>query len=120
MYALEQGTADRIELQTVVVAPVEEAGWSDDIPIVAESNPLAKLPTMVVGNNGDGVYDWKVICNFLEDEAMVNKRSGLQSCNWRLRTLHGCADGMMDAQVLFLYEKKTRAENNILFQAVQA
>jgi len=117
MFALELGTADRIELQTVVVAPVEYPGWSDDVPTVAESNPLAKLPTLVVGNNGDGVYDSKVICDFLEDEALVNKRSDLQPRNWRLRTLHGCADGMMDAQVLILYEKKIRAENNILFQA---
>ena len=117
MLALELGTADRIELQTVVVAPVEYPGWSDDIPTVAESNPLAKLPTLVLGNNGDGVYDSKVICDFLEDEAMVNKRSDPQPRNWRLRTLHGCADGIMDAQVLILYEKKIRAENNILFQA---
>jgi len=117
MFALELGTADRIELQTVVVAPVKYPGWSDDVPTVAESNPLAKLPTLVVGNNGDGVYDSKVICDFLEDEALAGKRSDLQQRNWRLRTLHSCADGMMDAQVLILYEKKIRAENHISFQA---
>ncbi|THW39838.1 hypothetical protein D6D21_07114 [Aureobasidium pullulans] len=117
MLAVELGTADRIELQTVVVAPVEYPGWSDDVPTVAESNPLAKLPTLVLGNNGDGVYDSKVICDFLEDEALTNKRSDPQPRNWRLRTLHGCADGMMDAQVLILYEKKIRAENNLLYQA---
>ncbi|KAH0124059.1 hypothetical protein KCU66_g7805, partial [Aureobasidium melanogenum] len=92
MFALELGTADRIELQTVVVAPVKYPGWSDDVPTVAESNPLAKLPTLVLGNNGDGVYDSKVICDFLEDEALTNKRSDLGPLNWRLRTLHGCAD----------------------------
>jgi glutathione S-transferase len=117
MFALELGTADRIELQTVVVAPVKYPGWSDDVPTVAESNPLAKIPTLVVGNNGDGVYDSKVICDFLGIEAMVNKRSDHQQRNWRLRTLHSCADGMMDAQVLILYEKKIRAENHISFQA---
>ncbi|KAG9877533.1 hypothetical protein KCV05_g21715, partial [Aureobasidium melanogenum] len=117
MFALELGTADRIELQTVVVAPVKYPGWSDDVPTVAESNPLAKLPTLVLGNNGDGVYDSKVICDFLEDEALTNKRSDLGPLNWRLRTLHGCADGMMDAQVLIFYEKKIRAENNIAYQA---
>ncbi|KAI4749113.1 hypothetical protein E4T50_00646 [Aureobasidium sp. EXF-12298] len=117
MLALELGTADRIDLQTVVVAPVEYPGWSDDVSTVAESNPLAKLPTLVLGKNGDGVYDSKVICDFLEDEALVNKRSDLRPRNWRLRTLHGCADGMMEAQVLIFYEKKIRAENNISFQA---
>ncbi|KAG9641118.1 hypothetical protein KCU64_g12673, partial [Aureobasidium melanogenum] len=117
MFALELGTADRIELQTVVVAPVKYPGWSDDVPTVAESNPLAKLPTLVFGNNGDGIYDSKVICDFLEDEALTNKRSDLGPRNWRLRTLHGCADGMMDAQVLIFYEKKIRAENNIAYQA---
>lgn len=117
MFALELGTADRIKLQTVVVAPVKYPGWSDDVPTVAESNPLAKLPTLVLGNNGDGLYDSKVICDFLEDEALTNKRSDLRPRNWRLRTLHGCADGMMDAQVLILYEKKIRAENNIAYQA---
>ncbi|KAG9701510.1 hypothetical protein KCU69_g7323, partial [Aureobasidium melanogenum] len=117
MFALELGTADRIELQTVVVAPVKYPGWSDDVPTVAESNPLAKLPTLIFGNNGDGIYDSKVICDFLEDEALTNKRSDLGPRNWRLRTLHGCADGMMDAQVLIFYEKKIRAENNIAYQA---
>ncbi|KAH0272249.1 hypothetical protein KCU91_g6823, partial [Aureobasidium melanogenum] len=117
MFALELGTADRIELQKVVVAPVKYPGWSDDVPTVAESNPLAKLPTLVLGNNGDGIYDSQVICDFLEDEALTNKRSDLQPRNWRLRTLHGCADGMMDAQVLIFYEKKIRAENNIAYQA---
>ncbi|KAI4729028.1 hypothetical protein E4T49_03102 [Aureobasidium sp. EXF-10728] len=117
MVALELGTANRIELQTVVVAPVEYPGWSDDVPTVAESNPLAKLPTLVLGNNGDGVYDSKVICDFLEDEALTNKRSDHPPRNWRLRTLHACADGMMEAQVLILYEKKIRAENNIAYQA---
>jgi glutathione S-transferase len=117
MFALELGIADRIELQTVVVAPVKYPGWSDDVPTVAESNPLAKLPTLVLGDNGDGVYDSRVICDFLEDEALTNKRSDHQQRNWRLRTLHSCADGMMDAQVLILYEKKIRAENHISFQA---
>ncbi|KAI5237983.1 hypothetical protein E4T43_07719 [Aureobasidium subglaciale] len=117
MLALELGTADRIELQTVVVAPVKYPGWSDDVPTVAESNPLAKLPTLVLGNNGDGVYDSKVICDFLEHEALMNKRSDPKRHNWRLRTLHGCADGMLDAQVLILYEKKIRAENNVAYQA---
>ncbi|KAI5210288.1 hypothetical protein AUEXF2481DRAFT_559 [Aureobasidium subglaciale EXF-2481] len=117
MLALELGTADRIELQTVVVAPVKYPGWSDDVLTVAESNPLAKLPTLVLGNNGDGVYDSKVICDFLEHEALMNKRSDPKRHNWRLRTLHGCADGMLDAQVLILYEKKIRAENNVAYQA---
>ncbi|CAD0109238.1 unnamed protein product [Aureobasidium uvarum] len=117
MVALELGTADRIELQTVVVAPVKYPGWSDDVPTVAESNPLAKLPTLVLGNNGDGVYDSKVICDFLEDEALTDKRSDPRPRNWRLRTLQACADGMMEAQVLILYEKKIRAENNIAYQA---
>ncbi|KAI5206147.1 hypothetical protein E4T39_02745 [Aureobasidium subglaciale] len=117
MFALELGTADRIELQTVVVAPVKYPGWSDDVPTVAESNPLAKLPTLVLGHNGDGVYDSKVICDFIEYEALTNKRSDPKPLNWRLRTLHGCADGMLDAQVLILYEKKIRAENNVAYQA---
>lgn len=116
MLALELGIENRIELQQVVVAPVEYPGWSDNNALVAESNPLAKIPTLVLGNTGDGVYDSRMICDFLEAEALTNKRSDLGSRNWRLKTLHACADGMLDSQVLVVYEKKIRAENNVEYQ----
>lgn len=116
MVALEMGLQDRIELQTVVVAPIKYPGWSDDNDRVARSNPLAKIPTLVVDKDGDGIYDSRNICDFLEDEALTKKRSDHKSRNWRLKTLHACADGMLDAQVLIVYERKIRAENNVEFQ----
>jgi hypothetical protein len=115
-FALELGTVDRIELQTVVAAPVKYPGWSDDVSTIAESNLIAKIPTLVLGNNGDGVYDSKAIRDILEDRALINKRSDPQLHDWRLKTLHSCADGLIEAQVLILYEKKIRAGNHISHQ----
>jgi glutathione S-transferase len=109
-------TADRIELQTVVVAPVKYSEWSDDVSTVAKSNLIATISTLVLGNNGDGVYDSKAICDILEDGALVNKRSDLQPHDWRLKTLHSWADGFVDAQVLILYEENIRAGNHISHQ----
>jgi hypothetical protein len=59
MFALGMDTADRIELQIVVVAPVKYFEWSDDVSNVAESNLIATIPTLVLGNNGDSVHDSK-------------------------------------------------------------
>jgi hypothetical protein len=116
MFALGMDTADRIELQTVVVAPVKYSEWSDDVSTIADSYLIAKISTLVLGNNGDGVHDSKAICDILEDGALVNKRSDFQTHSWRLKNLHSCTDGIMEAQVLILYEKKIRAGNHISHQ----
>ena len=112
MLAREIGLEQRIELKTVVVAPVFYPGWSDNNADVAVYNPLAKIPTLVVGDgDNDGIYDSRMICDFLETEAHTRPSS-----NWRLRTLHACADGILDALNLIIYEKKIRAENNVKFE----
>ncbi|GAB7347524.1 hypothetical protein MBLNU459_g4422t2 [Dothideomycetes sp. NU459] len=115
MYARELGLDGQISLQSVHVAPIHYPGWSDNNLDVAVYNPLAKLPTLVV-ESGDGIYDSKMICDYLEARAQAKTGSADVKPNWRLKTLQACADGILDAQVQIVYEKKIRAENKVRFE----
>lgn len=115
MLACELDLADRIKLKTVLVAPIHYPGWSENNDEVAVYNPLIKTPTLVIEDGDqDGIYDSRLICEYLESEAGVKQPS---KPNWRLKTLLGLSDGIMDALNLIMYEKKIRAENNIKFEA---
>lgn len=120
MLALELGIASRLQLEEVVVAPIPYKGWSDNNDEVGKFNPMAKIPTLVPGEHGDGIYDSRTICEYLEEQGEVVGAKAVADTDhvkrWRLKTLHACADGLLDAQVLIIYENKIRAENGVRFQ----
>lgn len=131
MVALEHGLADRITLEKVVVAPIPYTGWSDDNDSVAKSNPLAKIPTLVAGVEDGldaelGLFDSRVICEFLESHPQrktrasdethtTNTTTTATTTTWLSKTIHACADGMLDAEVLVVYEEKIRRERGLEF-----
>lgn len=116
MYARELGLDGQIKLHQVHVAPVHYPGWSDNNLEVAVFNPLAKLPTLALNEDGDGIYDSRMICDYLEAKAQEKTGAPGKKQNWRLKTLQACADGILDAQVQIVYENKIRAENNVKFE----
>jgi glutathione S-transferase len=113
MLAHELGLAKHITLQKVVVCPVPIAGWSDNNNDVSVFNPMTKIPCLVPDNVPDGIYDSKVICEYLEHLASVTRTKDTRY--WQLHTLHACADGIMDAAVLITYEVRIRKERGIYF-----
>lgn len=136
MLALELNLADQISLQQVVVAPIPYPGWSDNNDLVAGKNPLAKIPTLAVddaqdGGDGLAIFDSRVICDFLEDltrgrGTVENSANGSNagfaastptvSSYWLNKTIHACSDGMLDAEVLVVYEERIRDERGLKFQ----
>ncbi|KAF2656669.1 hypothetical protein K491DRAFT_767603 [Lophiostoma macrostomum CBS 122681] len=106
MLALELNLTQFITLQKVVVCPVPFSGWSDNNDDVAVHNPMAKIPCLIADDVPDGIYDSRIICDYLESVARVARK--VDKHHWQLRTLHACADGIMDACVLVVYEKRIR------------
>jgi glutathione S-transferase len=113
MLAHELGLAKYITLQKVVVCPIPIAGWSDNNDDVSVFNPMTKIPCLVPDNVPDGIYDSRIICEYLEHVASVTRTKDARY--WQLHTLHACADGIMDAAILITYEVRIRKERNLYF-----
>ncbi|KAF1947163.1 hypothetical protein EJ02DRAFT_392147 [Clathrospora elynae] len=113
MLAHELGLAKHITLQKVVICPVPIAGWSDNNAEVAVYNPMAKIPCLISDDVPDGIFDSRIICEYLTNLAGVSPKKDTRY--WQLYTLHACADGIMDAVILIIYEVRIRKERGLYF-----
>ncbi|MCL4766869.1 MAG: glutathione S-transferase N-terminal domain-containing protein [Hyphomicrobiaceae bacterium] len=101
--AAMKGIADRIEAQpTDTRSPINEA--------LQRENPLSKIPVLIL-DDGMQVYDSRVICEYL-DTLAPEPRLFPSTGRERLRalTLAALADGILDAALLLVYEKRYRPE----------
>ncbi|KAF2106450.1 hypothetical protein BDV96DRAFT_590965 [Lophiotrema nucula] len=114
MVALEHRLTQHITLEKVVVCPIPYPGWSDNNEDVAVYNPMAKIPCLVPEDVPDGIFDSRIICEYLESLAGVTSKKDAKY--FTKRTLHACADGILDAGVLRVYEKRIREERGIRFE----
>ncbi|KAF2007497.1 hypothetical protein P154DRAFT_614838 [Amniculicola lignicola CBS 123094] len=115
MTALEHGLEQFITLEKAVVCPVPFPGWSDNVEDVAVFNPMAKIPCLIPENVPDGIFDSRIICEYLESLTSVPPKNNTR--HWELRALHACADGIMDAGVLQVYEKRIREPKGLRLDA---
>lgn len=113
MLAHELHLAPHMALQKVVVAPIQIKGWSDNSDDVAKFNPMGKIPCLVTSDVPTGIFDSRVICEYLCELAGVRPKKDARY--WQLRALHACADGIMDAGVLVGYEMAIRKERGLFF-----
>jgi glutathione S-transferase len=114
MLAHELNLAKHITLEKVVVAPIPIKGWSDNTDDVAKFNPMGKIPCLVTDDVPTGIFDSRVICEYLTDLAGVKTKKDPKY--WQMRALHACADGIMDAAVLIVYEVRIRKERGLYFK----
>jgi len=89
-----------MEVATTPVAP--NAG-------VSSRNPLSKIPALE-RPDGPVLYDSRVICAYLDDRANAGLYPAGAS-RWETLTLEATADGIMDAAVLAVYERRVRPED---------
>jgi glutathione S-transferase len=101
--AHELGLIDRIALEKVAVTPVSQND------LVAASNPLAKVPTLVL-EDGQALFDSRLIVDYLDTltDRSLAPREGPQ--RWRALTELAQADGLLDAALLARYETTMRPE----------
>lgn len=109
---LELGLADQVEQIDVATTPF--------VPhdALIEQNPLGKIPCLV---RADGlvIYDSRVITRYL-DEYAGGKLYPSGPHLWETLTLEALADGMMEAAVLMVYEKRIRPEEKVYTDWIEA
>ena len=99
-----KGLKDTIEIVTVDTNIV-------DNPVINRPNPLAKVPALVVDGN-TAIYDSHVICEYLDSLApspVLFPKGGVERI--KTLTLGALADGILDAALLLVYEKRFRPED---------
>lgn len=77
---------------------------------LAAANPLSKIPALVLAD-GTALFDSFVICEYLDSLAptpVLFPASGME--RYRVLTRAALADGIMDAAVLQVYERRFRPE----------
>ena len=77
---------------------------------VTKINPLAKIPALVL-QDGMALYDSHVICEYvdtLSPAPVLFPKSGME--RMRTLTLGSLGDGILDAALLLVYEKRFRPE----------
>ncbi|MFK7792269.1 MAG: glutathione S-transferase N-terminal domain-containing protein [Devosiaceae bacterium] len=87
------------------------ASTSDPLDPLRQQNPLGKIPTLVL-DDGETLYDSRVIVAYLDQLAGGNKLFPTDP-HQRIQALklEALADGIMDAAVLQVYEKRLRDED---------
>lgn len=68
-------------------------------------NPLGKIPTLVL-DDGTVLFDSDVICEYLADAYAPWLYQGDR--RWETSTLQSLGNGIMDASILIVYERKLR------------
>jgi glutathione S-transferase len=98
-----KGLDERLDLVQVDSNPL-------DNPDLTRVNPLGKIPSLVI--DGDtAIYDSHVICEYLDSLApapVLFPKGGIERI--KTLTLGGLADGILDAALLMVYEKRFRPE----------
>ena len=98
-----KGAKDKIELVAADTNP------GDNVEINS-ANPLGKIPCLVV-DGGTAIFDSHVICEYIDSLApapVLFPKSGPE--RWKALVLCSLADGMLDAALLLVYEKRFRPE----------
>ncbi|WP_420340178.1 glutathione S-transferase family protein [Roseibium sp.] len=91
------GLKDRIE--------IVEANTADPSDDLRSQNPLGKIPALVL-ENGDVIYDSSVILEYLDFLAGGGKLFPQGEARFPVLRDQALANGMMDAAILRVYEKR--------------
>src|SRR5262245_15044075 len=100
--AAMKGLTDRIEL-----VPVDTN--VPDNSVINRANPLAKVPALLVGDVA--IYDSHVICEYLDSLAAAPVLFPKEAqARLKTLTLGALGDGILDAALLVVYEKRFRLQ----------
>jgi len=94
-----KGLADKVEIVAADTNP------GDNVEINS-ANPLGKIPALVVDSK-TAIFDSNVICEYLDSLApspVLFPKSGPE--RWKTLVLGSLADGILDAALLLVYEKR--------------
>ncbi|KQP49458.1 glutathione S-transferase [Pseudorhodoferax sp. Leaf274] len=95
------GQADRIQWLDSAAHPVRRDAR------IAAHNPLAKVPTLVLGD-GQSLYDSRVICEYIDSLGSAGLFPAAGPARWTALTRQALGDGLLDAALLARYELTAR------------
>lgn len=99
-----KGLADRIE-------EIATATNEPENPELRKVNPLSKIPALIT-DDGLMVYDSAVICEYLDAQAPAPVLFPADPAKrWPVLVQSALGDGILDAAILLVYEKRFRPEN---------
>lgn len=101
--AIEKQLDDRIE--TITAAPLENPQE------LRAANPLGKVPALIL-DDGTSFCDSPLICEYFDtigDGPVLIPVSG--PARWQILRIHALGDGILDAAVATMMEKRARPEN---------
>lgn len=104
MTAILKGLIADIVIESVDTSQPENAA-------LKSRNPLQKIPVLIL-EDGSELYDSRVICDYLDSllpEPRLIPASGPE--RYRVLRLGALADGIMEAALLLVYEKRFRPED---------
>jgi len=87
---------------------IEAADTNDDADTLRTQNPLGKIPTLIT-EDGKAIYDSRVICEYLNTRG-THDLFGAGAARLDALILQALADGMVDAAITQVYEKRFRPE----------
>lgn len=103
--ALHLGLGDRIDIRTADV--------NDPTDPVLTSNPLGKIPTLTL-EDGTAIFDSRVILEYLDRLAGGDKiLPAADTTRMQALTLQASVDGLLDAAILQVYERRFRPETMV-------
>src|SRR5690606_25720392 len=89
------------------------ADTRDESDTLRTQNPLGKMPCLVL-SDGTCLFDSRVIIEFLDEpsgRARLTPREGLE--RYRILTASALADGVADAALLMVYERRFREPEQV-------
>jgi glutathione S-transferase len=98
-----KGLGDQVEILAVDTNPGDNAQ-------INSANPLGKIPALIVDPK-TAIFDSQVICEYLDSLApapVLFPKGGPE--RWKTLVLASLADGILDAALLLVYEKRFRTE----------
>lgn len=87
---------------------MEEAKTADPSDSLRSQNPLGKIPALIL-ENGDVLYDSAVILEYLDFIAEKGQLFPEGEARFKVLRDQTLADGLMDAAILRVYEKRFKA-----------
>jgi glutathione S-transferase len=96
------GLMDRFE--------ITRTNTNDPEDPISRENPLAKIPALIL-DDGSIMYDSRVICEYFDNLAGGGKIFPTGDARWSALTLQALGDGILDAGILQVYEKRFRPED---------
>lgn len=105
-------TADIKGVRALVTTEPADTNKGDERLI--RSNPLGKIPCLIL-ESGEALYDSHVICEHLDSLApspLLFPKTGPE--RWRTLTLGALGDGILDAALLLVYERRFRPDGMVV------